>query len=166
MSETSRIRRIDHLSAPAGRGRIASAIRVRGGLRKRGRNRFKNACQIAQHVVIPESQNKIIMIDKPFVADHIARVVSMLAAVNLDNEAAFSADKIDRVRTNGILPNEFVPIEPARSQPVPKAISALVAAFRKRLARSVFISLAARMLRLPLTRIASQSDLSPHTGRG
>ena len=120
MSWTSRIRRIYHLSPPAGRGRIALAIRVRGSLPKRGRNRFKNARQVAQDAVVPEPQDTIVMIDKPFVADQIARVFGVLASVNLDNEAAITADEVDRVRTDRILLNEFMSIEPARPQPIPK----------------------------------------------
>ena len=46
-----------HLSPPAGRGRIASAIRVRGALRKGGGNRFKNADQILRNIVVPKPQN-------------------------------------------------------------------------------------------------------------
>jgi len=50
-----------HLSPPAGRGRIASAIRVRGSFSKGGRNRFENACQIARtaHAEAPPHPSRL-----------------------------------------------------------------------------------------------------------
>ncbi len=111
-----------HLSPPAGRGRIALAIRVRGALRKRGRDGFKNARHVAQHVVVPESQNSVIAIGKPFVADGVAGVVGVLASVHLNNETVFTANQINRVRTDRLLPNEFIAIEAARSEPVPQSL--------------------------------------------
>ncbi|MDB5610710.1 MAG: hypothetical protein JWP25_7610 [Bradyrhizobium sp.] len=120
MSDKSRVRWIYHLSPRAGRGRIALAIRVRGSLRKLAHNRFKNSRYIAQHIVVPESQNTIIMIEKPFVAHYIARVFGVLASIDLNNEATIAADKVDRVWTYRILPDEFVSIEPTRPQPIPK----------------------------------------------
>jgi hypothetical protein len=112
--------RTDRLSPLAGRGRIALAIRVRGALRKRGRDGFKNARHISQHVVVPEAQNSVIMIDMPFVADRIARAVNMLPAVHLHNKTTFAANQIDRVWTDRLLPNEFISIEASRSESMPK----------------------------------------------
>jgi hypothetical protein len=110
-----------HLSPLAGRGRIALAIRVRGGLNKRGSYRFKNAFHITQHVVVPKSQNTIVMVNEPFVANSIACVVGVLPAVYLDDQTMFAANKINRVRTDRLLPNEFVAVERARPEPVPQS---------------------------------------------
>ena len=112
--------RIGRLSPPAGRGRIALAIRVRGGLRKDDRDGFKNARHISQHVVVPEAQNPVIVIGKPFVAKRIPRAVSMLPAVNLDNEAVFAANQIRCVRADRLLFNKLVSIEATRSESIPK----------------------------------------------
>ncbi len=109
-----------HLSPPAGRGRIALAIRVRGSLRKRGRDCFKNARHIAQPFVVPKSQDAVVVIGKPFVANHISRIIRMLPPVDLNNEATFTANKIDDVGTDRFLPDELVSIQPARPQPMPK----------------------------------------------
>ena len=110
-----------HLSPRAGRGRIALAIRVRGSFRERGRNRFKNACHIAQDIVVPKSQNAVVVIDKPFVANHIARIVGVLASIHLNNESTFAADQINCVRTDRLLPDELVTVEAARPESIPKS---------------------------------------------
>jgi hypothetical protein len=111
-----------HLAPLAGRGRIASAIRVRGRFRKRGGNRFKNPRHIEQDVVIPESQNAIIPFDKPFVANHIARIIRVLPAINLDDEPTLPANEVDNIAINRLLPNKFVTTQAARSQPMPQRI--------------------------------------------
>jgi hypothetical protein len=109
-----------HLSPPAGRGRIALAIRVRGALRKGGGNRFKHARHIAEHLVVPKPQHPIVVIGKPFVANNVARVIRVLSSIDFNDEASFAANKIDRIRTDRLLPNEFVSIQIARPQPIPK----------------------------------------------
>jgi hypothetical protein len=109
-----------HLAPLAGRGRIASAIRVRGSFRKRGGDHFKNPRRVEQDIVIPESQDAVVTFGKPFVADGVALAVGMLTAVNLDDETAFSANEIDNIGTNRFLPNEFVAAQTARSQSIPQ----------------------------------------------
>jgi hypothetical protein len=111
-----------HLAPLAGRGRIALAIRVRGSLRERGRDYFKHTRHIAQHIVIPESQNTVIAFDKPFVAHGIALAVSMLPAINLDDKPTFSANEIDDIETYRLLPDEFVTSQTPRSQSAPKRV--------------------------------------------
>jgi hypothetical protein len=110
-----------HLAPLTGRGRIASAIRVRGSFHKRGGDRFKNACHIPQHIVVPEPQDTIVVVDKPFVADSIAKVLRVLASIHLNNESAFPADEINRVGAYRLLPDELVPVETARSKPMPQS---------------------------------------------
>jgi hypothetical protein len=148
----SQIRPAVHLSPRAGRGRVALTIRVRGSLRKRGRNRFKNSRYIAQHIVVPESQNTIIMIDKPFVAHFIARVFGVLASIDLNNEATIPQIKSTVYGPTGSCRTNLYPLSLRDRSRYQSALSAFGTAFRKRPARSVFISLAARMLRLPLAR--------------
>ena len=115
-----------HLSARAGRGRIALAIRVRGSFRKRSRNIFKNARQVAENVVVPKSQNTVVVIDKPFVANHVARVVGVLTSIQLNNETTFTADKVDSVGTDRLLPNKFLTVQPAPSKLVPESCLCVV----------------------------------------
>ena len=109
-----------HLSPRAGRGRIALAIRVRGVLRERSGNRFKYTCHVGQHVVVPKSQDSVVMIGKPFVAGNVALVVSVLPSVDFNDETSFAAHKINRVRPDRLLPNELVSVQPARPQSIPK----------------------------------------------
>ena len=110
-----------HLSPRAGRGRIALAIRVRGSLRECSRDYFKNAGHITQHIVIPEPQNTVVVIDKPFVANGISRVVGVLAAIQLDNETAFAADQINCIRADRLLPDELVTVEATRPESIPES---------------------------------------------
>ena len=112
---------VGHLSPPAGRGRIALAFRMRGSLRERGGNRFENARHVAEHIAIPESKNAVIVIRKPFVANYIARVVSVLPSIDFNNKATVTADKVDRVQADRLLPNELVAVQPARPESVPES---------------------------------------------
>ena len=110
------------LAPLAGRGRIASAIRVRGSLREGSGNRFKDARQIAQHFIIPKSKHSIIVIDEPFVANCVARIVRMLPSINLDDKATFPADKVHCVGTDRLLSDELMSVQPPGAQPKPKTI--------------------------------------------
>ena len=122
MREISPKAQLDNLAPRAGRGRIALAIRVRGSLSERARNRFKNARHVAKYVVVPKSQDTVVAISEPFIANGIARIFRMLPAVDLDNQAAFTADEIDDVGTNRLLTNKFMTVKTARPQPTPKRI--------------------------------------------
>jgi hypothetical protein len=113
-------RRIGHLSPRAGRGRIALAIRVRGSFRKRGGNSFKHTRHVAKHVVIPKTQNTVVVIYKPFVPHRVARAVRVLPSIQLNNETTFAANQINRVWTDRLLPDELVTIEATRSMLIPK----------------------------------------------
>jgi hypothetical protein len=108
------------LSPPAGRGRIALAIRVRGSLPKGDGNRFKNPSQVAQYVVVPESQDAMVVVGEPFVASSVATTVRMLTAVYLHNQTAFAAYEVHRVRSDRLLSDELVSIQSARSQTIPE----------------------------------------------
>ena len=109
-----------HLAPPAARGRIALAIRVRGRLRKGSDDRFENVRHVAQHIVVPKPQDAIVVVDKPFVANRVAPVVRVLTSVNFDDEAVFTANQVDRIGTDRLLPNELEAIEPARPETKPQ----------------------------------------------
>ena len=110
----------DHLSPPAGRGRIALAIRVRGSLRKRGRNLFENARQILRDIVVPKPQHTIVAIGEPPVASRVALTIRVLSTVDLYNRATFSTDKVCRVRPDRLLSDELVSIQPAGTKTIPE----------------------------------------------
>ena len=109
-----------HLAPLAGRGRIASAIRVRGSFRKGGGNDLKHAGQIAEHLVIPKSQDPVIVTAEPFIANGVARTTGMLASVYFDNEAGLSTNKVDDIKTERLLSDEFLTTQPARAQTIPE----------------------------------------------
>jgi hypothetical protein len=109
-----------HLAPPAGRGRIASAIRVRGSLCDHGSNRVENTRQIAQNVVVPEMQDAIIVHDQPLVTNGVVLAFRVLPAINFDDEAGFATNKIDDVRTDRLLPDKLLSMELARSQTMPE----------------------------------------------
>ena len=108
------------ISPAAGSGRIALAIRVRGSLRELARDGFKNARHVAEDVVVPKSPDAVVVIDQPFIANEISRVIRVLASIHLNNETTFTAYQINRVRADRLLPDELVTDETARPQPIPK----------------------------------------------
>jgi hypothetical protein len=108
-----------HLAPPAGRGRIASAIRVRGRLRKGSGDRFEDTGHVTQHIVVPKSHDAIVVIDKPFVSNRIAPAVRVLATINFNDETKLAANEVDRIGTDRLLPNELEAIEPPRAKSIP-----------------------------------------------
>jgi len=93
---------------------------VRGTIRERGRNGFQNARDIAQDLIIPETQNSIFVTGEPLIADHVMPVVGVLAAIHLNDEAGFAANEIDGVWADRFLPNKFVTVERAGTKPAPQ----------------------------------------------
>jgi len=120
MSETSQLLQAVDLSPRAGRGRIALAIRVRGSLRKRGHNRFKNARQILRDIVVPKPQDTIVAIGEPLVSNGVALTIRVLSTVDLHNQAAFATDKIYGVRPDRLLSDELISVQPAGTQTIPE----------------------------------------------
>ena len=47
------------------------------------------------------------MFDEPLIADGVASVLGVLAAIDLDNKPFLSADKVDHVRPDRLLTHEF-----------------------------------------------------------
>ena len=133
-----------HLSPLAGRGRIASAIRVRGRLGKGSRDHLQNTADIAQDVVIPEPQDAVVARAQPLVADQVFRTIGVLPAIDFDDQSAVTADKIDRVRPDRLLTNKFVAEHAARPQLLPqKALG------RGRVSSQIARPLSARLICLP-----------------
>jgi hypothetical protein len=112
--------RSGHLSPLAGRGRIALAIRVRGALRKGGRDGLKNARHISKHIVVPEPQHSVVATEEPFVTNRISSAVGVLASIQFNDKTTFAADQINCVRTDRLLPDRLVTIEAPRSESIPQ----------------------------------------------
>jgi hypothetical protein len=154
------------LSPLAGRGRSASALRVRGSFRKRGRNGLEHATDIAEHVVVPKSQDTILVTDKPIIADHVTRIVCVLTTIDLNDETAFPANEVHSVKTNGILTDELVPIQPSTAKTIPES-RLCICRSASQLPSSIGFCLITRThVDSPLTRRAARAGLSPQAGRG
>lgn len=108
------------LSPLAGRGRSASALRVRGSLRERSGDCLKNTLHIVQHVVVPEAENTIFVCDEPSVTRSIASTVGVLAAIHFDDQTALTADQINRIRSDRLLPDEFVSVQSSTAKTIPE----------------------------------------------
>jgi hypothetical protein len=80
---------------------------------------LKNAVHIFQTVMIPESQDAIVVLSQPSVANSILLVVRMLATIDLDNESRFPADEIDDVGADRLLANELAAFDRSGTQSIP-----------------------------------------------
>jgi hypothetical protein len=83
-------------------------------------NRFQHTLHIAHDIVVPEPQNAIVMLLQPSIAHAITFIVSMLPAIQLDNQSSFPTNKICNVGTDWLLPNKFVTIDRSRTNSIPK----------------------------------------------
>jgi len=94
---------------------------VRGHLRLQSAgNRFQDTVHVTKHFVVPKPKDAIAAIYQPFLAHPIPRIGRVLSTVDFNNQAPFSADKIDDIRPNWLLPNELAAGDRTRSQPVPE----------------------------------------------
>ena len=78
---------------------------------QRNPDRLYDAVDILHDVVVPESQNAKAMFGEPSIAGGVASALGVLAAIDLDDKALLSTDKIDDVRSNRFLANEFEPAQ-------------------------------------------------------
>jgi hypothetical protein len=76
---------------------------------------------IVDGFVIPETKNSVITLSQPLIACLIVSAICMLATIDLKDQPLFSADEINDVATERLLASEFMSIDEARSQLVPKA---------------------------------------------
>ena len=61
------------------------------------------------------------MIAQPLIARTILSAVGVLPTVYFDHQPLFPADEINHVTSDRLLPNEFVAVESAPTQPIPEA---------------------------------------------
>ena len=85
---------------------------MRGRPRRRCREDYlPDAFDIAQHLVIPESQHTIAMFAEPSIAHGVSSALGMLATVNLDDQPFLSTDEINDVPSDRLLTDEFMPAQ-------------------------------------------------------
>jgi hypothetical protein len=81
---------------------------VRGRCRRRcGEDGFPNAFDISKYFIIPKAQHTVAMIGEPSIADDIAFVSRVLAAIDFDNKSPFAAHKVDDIGADRLLADEF-----------------------------------------------------------
>jgi hypothetical protein len=79
------------------------------------------AVDFLHHIIVPKSHDAIAMIDEPFVAHLVALAVSVLTAIELDDQPFFATDEVDNVGPDRLLTDELVSVDGARTQTVPEA---------------------------------------------
>jgi hypothetical protein len=84
-------------------------------LLKRAEYHFKHALGIRQNIIVPESQHPKSFGPEIAIAHFVARVFSVLPAIDLDNQLAAKACKVNDVRSDRHLSLELVSIEAMRS---------------------------------------------------
>jgi hypothetical protein len=94
---------------------------MRGRRRRRCReDYFPDAFDIAQHLVIPESQHTIAMFSEPSIAHGVASALGMLAAIDLDDKPFLATDEIKDIPSDRLLTDEFVSAQGPRPNVSPK----------------------------------------------
>jgi hypothetical protein len=94
---------------------------VRGFLTRRSDNRFDNTVFVAQHVVVPEAQNKKTVRLKIGRSFRIAiAAFGMLSAIEFDNQPCRLAAKIHDIRPDRHLPAKFQSLQAAVAQAKPQ----------------------------------------------
>lgn len=87
---------------------------------KRAADRFDDAFDVAEDVVVPEAQNtKTFAVEPVRAFDIFLRTVRMLSAINLDDEPSFKANEIDDEASDRRLAAEAMAIELPKAQVAP-----------------------------------------------
>lgn len=82
---------------------------------------FEYSGLIRQHLMVPETQHsKACCLQKHLAPRIRLNLQSMVAAIKLNDQPSIETDKIDDVRSDGLLPAELESIQPAVAQLVPK----------------------------------------------
>jgi hypothetical protein len=76
----------------------------------------ENAFLISQHVGIPESQHVITVRAERGIARAVPGIIRVLPAVNFDDEFLIATNEIYDIGPDGVLPNEFEPVQPPVAQ--------------------------------------------------
>jgi hypothetical protein len=81
----------------------------RWGLTQRVLNNSHYGIDLHEHVMIPESQDRVTLISQPVVSFSIVRTSSiMLSAINFNHDAFLQTDKIDDIMSYWPLTTKFI----------------------------------------------------------
>ena len=72
---------------------------------------FQDTFHIVQNIIVPEAQHRVVTLPQPLISQQIMIVVRVLATINLDDQAPFSANEIDNIPPDGFLANEFATVD-------------------------------------------------------
>jgi hypothetical protein len=78
---------------------------------KHGQDRIQHRPSLSQNLVIPETKNRITMVVQPSCSAFISQGLGMLAAVDFDDQALLTAEKVGEERSEWHLPYELVAVE-------------------------------------------------------
>jgi hypothetical protein len=81
---------------------------------------------MSQDIMAPETENGKTLDAHEFVTPSVVRTVSVLAAIDFDNEFLFSTAEIGEVGANGQLPGKLMPAKLATLQFKPKQSFSLI----------------------------------------
>jgi len=84
-------------------------------------NRGNDIISPIQHIIVPETQNAILMCAQPSVAALIVWRIGMLPAVKLDDDAQLQAREIGDKWSDRMLPSETEPCQLTHTQAPPKS---------------------------------------------
>jgi hypothetical protein len=79
--------------------------------RKLSQNFLENAVRIREHVIVPESEKAIAGAFEPVITLRVSRVLSVLPAVDFDDQPMIVTDEIDDVVPDRHLSSKFEPVE-------------------------------------------------------
>ena len=78
-----------------------------------------NTLLVREKLIVPDADDSEALRAKVGIPALIARIVSMLATIKLDNQTGCEADEIHNVEVDGLLPFEFEAGEAMRPEQLP-----------------------------------------------
>jgi hypothetical protein len=81
---------------------------VRGRIRlQSARDDFQYAVHIVHDIVIPETEDTVVAVAQPLIANSVRRIVCVLTTIDFNNQAPLATDEIDNIGTNRLLTDEL-----------------------------------------------------------
>ena len=104
------------------------SVPAEGGNRVRGRvggegigYSLQDAIHIARYLMIPETQDAVVVFVQPLIPHDVPFAVRVLAAIDFDDQLFLTANKIHDKAAEGLLAHKFVAFYRTGPKSVPKA---------------------------------------------
>jgi hypothetical protein len=133
---------------------------VRGSV-EFGFQKFKDAIEAIQNLVVPDPNDPVSQRAQKGIPFAIRRIVGVLSAINLDDEAPIATNEIGVIWADRLLSHEFAAAELSISKPPPQQQLGAGSASPKRAGTRRFLDTRSPRAPSPLT-----PALSPQAGRG